>query len=185
VTVNKQGKDQFKVHSDFFSEGNFRTFDAAAVDYIQMWLCNGDDHASIAGNVHTPASIFGSGGNDHLNGGGGRAIMIGGLGADRLVGGPEDDILIGGTTDYDYDDVALLALLDEWNSDGSYADRVDNIRTGSGPFLGGTGYMLAKGVTVFDDGEFDRLTGSSGLDWFFFDPDEDDANDKRKFEEMN
>jgi hypothetical protein len=185
VTVNKQGKGLYKVHADFFAERNHRTFDAATIDYIQIWLCDGDDHVNIAGNVLVPASVYGGGGNDHLSGGGGRAILIGGLGSDRLVGGPEDDIMIGGTTDYDFKDAALLALLDEWNSGRSYSDRVDNIRTGSGPILGGTGYMLAKGVTVFDDGESDKLTGSSGMDWFFFDPDEDDATDRKGAEEAN
>ena len=185
VTVNKQGNRLYKVHADFFSEGNHRTFDAATIDYIQMWLCDGDDHAKIAGNINIPASIYGGAGNDHLNGGGARNILIGGPGEDRLVGGGEDDILIGGTTDYDFNDVALLALLDEWNSGRTYPDRVSNIRTGAGPILGGTGFMLVKGVTVFDDGEFDKLTGSSGRDWFFFDPGEDDVTGKKAFEEAN
>lgn len=189
VTVSKQGKGLYKVHADFFPEGNHRTFDAATIDYIQMWLCDGDDHATIAGNVNVPASIYGGAGNDHLKGGGGRDILIGGPGKDRLVGGGDDDILIGGTTVYDFNDAALLAVLDEWNSRRSYSDRVSNVRTGAGPILGGTGYMLEKGVTVFDDGDFDKLTGSSGMDWFFFDPDEDDATDrkdnKRTTEELN
>jgi hypothetical protein len=180
VTVNKQDDGLYKVHADFFSEGNHRTFDGATIEYIQMWLCNGDDHATIAGNIHVPASVYGGAGNDHLNSGGARSILIGGPGEDRLVGGGEDDILIGGTTDYDFNDAALLALLDEWNSERSYSNRVGNVRTGAGPILGGTGYMLKRGVTVFDDGDFDRLTGSSGLDWFLFDPDEDDATDRKE-----
>ena len=168
VTVNQQGNGLFKVHADFFPEGNHRTFDAALIDYIQIWMCNGDDHATIAGGIDTPATMYGGGGDDHLLGGGGRTIMIGGPGADRLVGGPGDDILIGGTTDYDFNDVALLALLDEWNSDRTYDQRVANITNGTGPILEGLGYQL-NDDTVFDDFEIDKLTGSSGEDWFFAD----------------
>lgn len=184
VMVNRQGKGLFKVHSSFFPEGSSRTFDAAAIDYIQMWLCDGDDHASIAGNIDTPSSIIGSGGNDHLDGGGGHSILIGGLGTDRIVGGNSDNILIGGTTDCDKDDLALLLLLEEWSSDRSYLERVENIRSGIGPVLTGTNVKLAKGDTTDDDGECDRLTGSSGLDWYFFDLVEDDCTDRRDNKKM-
>jgi hypothetical protein len=68
--------------------------------------------------------------------------------------------------------------------DTSYSDRVQNIRTSSGPILGGTGYKLVNDLTVYDDGECDMLTGSSGLDWFFFDFNDDDT-DKKIGEEAN
>jgi len=168
VTVNEQGNGLFKVHADFFPEGNHRTFDAALIDYIQIWMCDGDDHATIAGSIDTPATMYGGDGDDHLNGGGGRTIMIGGLGADRLVGGPGDDILIGGTTDYDFNDVALLALLDEWNSDRNYDQRVANITNGSGPVLEDLGFQL-NDDTVSGNLDIDKLTGSSGENWLFAD----------------
>ena len=38
-------------------------------------------------------------------------------------------------------------------------------------------YFLRRGVTVFDDGQRDRLTGSAGLDWFWLDTDLDRATD--------
>lgn len=181
VVVNIDDFGFYKVHADFFAEGNHRTFTPSEIDYIQMWMCNGDDHVTIAGDVFVPASIYGSGGNDFLQGGGGRSILIGGEGRDRLVGGPDDDILIGGTTSYDFNDVALLALLDEWNSERSYLSRISNIQTGSGPILEGTGFLLEEGNTVLDDGDSDKLTGSSGLDWFFFGP-EDKVTGKKKGE---
>ena len=184
VTVNKQGNGWFKVHADFFPEANFRRFDASQISYIQMWLCNGDDQATIAGNIDTPATVYGGGGNDHINGGGGRSILIGGPGADRLVGGSGDDILIAGTTAYDRNDAALLALLQEWNSGDDYPTRVTKLRTGI-LLADGTVVKLAKGTTVLDDEDKDQLTGSSGLDWFFFDTGLDKATDMKGNEAGN
>jgi hypothetical protein len=154
------------VGSDFFPDSLLRLYDASAVDAIQIWLGDGDDHAVITGNVRIPYTMFGGDGDDFLKGGGGRGILIGGLGADRLTGGREDDILIGGTTDYDSNDVALLALLAEWNSDRSYEDRVANISNGTGPILDDLSFHL-DGDTVHDDADLDRLIGGRGDDWFF------------------
>jgi Ca2+-binding RTX toxin-like protein len=136
-----------------------------------MWLGDGDDHGLITGNVRIPYTMVGGDGDDILKGGGGRGILIGGLGADRLTGGRDDDILIGGTTDYDSNDVALLALLTEWNSDRSYEDRVANISSGTGPLLDDLGFLL-DGDTVHDDVDLDRLVGGRGDDWFFGTDDE-------------
>ena len=78
-----------------------------------------------------------------------------------------------------------MKLLEEWNSNNNYNTRVENIRNGLGPFLGGTGINLEKDVTVFNDGDFDKLTGSSGQDWFFFDLGADDVTDKKGNEAEN
>ncbi len=159
------------VGTDFFSGSPLRVYDASSVDAIQMWLGDGDDHGLITGNVRIPYTMVGGDGDDFLKGGGGRGILIGGLGADRLTGGRDDDILIGGTTDYDSNDVALLALLTEWNSDRSYEDRVANISNGTGPLLDDLGFLL-DGDTVHDDVDLDRLVGGRGDDWFFGTDDE-------------
>jgi len=96
---------------------------------IYIVLCHGDDHATIAGNIRTPAIIDGGPGDDHLNGGGGgsalsgglgddklnggkgRDVLIGGYGADRLVGNGEEDILIAGWTIYDSDPDSRVELV--------------------------------------------------------------------------
>jgi hypothetical protein len=93
-----------------------------------------------------------------------------------------EDILIGGITDFDDDPIALMQLLEEWNSDRSYEERVDNLRTGAGPVLDGTGLLLAPG-TVEDDGDVDLLSGTAGRDWFFLSP-EDAAGDRKSNEEV-
>jgi Ca2+-binding RTX toxin-like protein len=129
--------------------------------------------------------LLGDAGNDTLIGGSSFNILIGGVGGDRLVGGKGDDILIGGYTAYDSNDMALMSLLNEWSTASvPYSTRVDNLRNGSGT----SGLKLKKGgpgATVFDDGDFDRLTGSAGLDWFFFDLAEDSVTDKMNGERAN
>ena len=182
VTVNRQGNGLFKVHANFLPDkGGWRAFDTDGIDLIYIVLCHGDDHATIAGNIQTPAIVDGGPGDDHLNGGGGsnvllggpgddmliggraRDVLIGGFGSDRLVGNGEDDILIGGKTVYDSNadtgtlanDAALLSILEEWNSEDDFLTRQ--------MALAG----LLNSSTVEDDEEEDTLTGSSGEDWFF------------------
>jgi Ca2+-binding RTX toxin-like protein len=167
VSVNKVGKDEIRVHADFIPQP-FRTFDLGVVDQIIAYLCDGDDHLTIAKSVLTPAIIHSGAGNDHvvagggptvllgdagndmLVGGKGRTILVGGTGLDRLVGGSADDILIGGSTDAD--DVALATLLGAWNNNDSYANRV---------------LAVDALLTVMDDLEEDKLTGSAGTDLFY------------------
>jgi hypothetical protein len=109
------------------------------------------------------------------------------LGADRLTGGSGDDLLIAGSTNYDTNDTALQAILNEWSSGRSYAARVANISgTGTGTRLNGS-YFLKKGTggTVVEDTDADKLTGASGNDWFFLDLAMDTANDRKSNEQHN
>jgi hypothetical protein len=78
-----------------------------------------------------------------------------------------------------------MKLLDEWNSSRSYTARVTNIRAGIGPVLSGTGKLLSLGTTVFNDTSTDQLSGSSGLDWFFYDPATDVITDRATAELVN
>jgi Ca2+-binding RTX toxin-like protein len=105
--------------------------------------------------------IVGNGLANLLQAGGGRDLLIGGAGSDRLFGHDADDILIAGTTAHDTDDVALLAILAEWNSGDDYATRTTRLRTGA------AGVTLAAGTTVFNDSSLDTLTGNAGEDWIF------------------
>jgi hypothetical protein len=119
---------------------------------------------------------LGGEGDDHIDGGGGADILLGGLGQDRLLGNTGDDILVGDRTLYDSDqsqdrlmDVnALLAILAEWTSGKSYAERRGNI-TGTNPQDGrlNNGYYFRLGDTIWGDADEDELTGGSGDDWFF------------------
>lgn len=120
-------------------------------------------------------------------GGDGRDLLIGSLGADVLLGNAEDDILIGGYTAFDAPTAANRAALDaimaEWNSARSYADRVNNLvginSAALASRLNGANILTTrdlvaqtgKAATVFDDGALDVLTGSAGQDLFFADND--------------
>jgi Ca2+-binding RTX toxin-like protein len=119
--------------------------------------------------------LLGGAGDDSLTGAADSDFLIGGLGADRLVDSAGDDLEIGGSTAYDSVDEALRMILAEWISGRDYATRVKNIRDGSGSadrlngpyFLTLVPNAATPIATVFDDFAQDRLTGSSGLDWFF------------------
>jgi Ca2+-binding RTX toxin-like protein len=128
--------------------------------------------------------LLGAEGKDNLRGAGGRDLLIGGDGCDRIIGNSGEDLLIGGTTLFDIDDStlgqasvtleqefdeALMALSAEWNSERDFEMRVNNLKDGSGSDdrLNGS-YFLQKEVTVLDDGDQDRMIGSSGRDWLLF-----------------
>ena len=97
VTVNSVGKGEsrsIRVHAGFLPR--FRDFVADDVDSILIVLCDGDDLASIAGNVDIDATILGGNGDDHITGGSGNDVLVGDLGRDILLGGDGLDVLIGG-----------------------------------------------------------------------------------------
>jgi Ca2+-binding RTX toxin-like protein len=115
----------------------------------------------------------------------GRDLLIGGAGAAQLRGNGGDDILIAGTTAFDHNQAALAAIMAEWTSARSYADRMANLSgTGSGPSNNGNYFLMAGGpnATVFDNGAVDVLNGGSGMDWFFANLTQDIIHGRRKSE---
>jgi hypothetical protein len=87
-----------------------------------------------------------------------------------VIAGSGNGLLIAGTTAFDQNQAALDAIMAEWTSDRSYADRIANLSgTGSGPRANGDIFLLANGpsATVFDNGATDVLNAASGMDWFF------------------
>jgi len=116
--------------------------------------------------------LHGGDGDDKLRGEAGSNILIGGLGSDVLRAGKgrdEHHIVIGGTVSFaDTLETALTAIMAEWSSDRDFETRVQNITDGSGSDdrLNGDFY-LQLGVTVFDDGEKDKLFASLEDDWLF------------------
>lgn len=119
--------------------------------------------------------LAGDSGNDVLVGGEdadrlgsevGRNLLIGGLGRDYQGGGSEGAILIGGATTHDANEAALRAILAEWASTRSLAERVARITQGVGG-VGGHEFALTLGGTVFDDNAWNTLVGGDAEDWFF------------------
>lgn len=194
ITINQQGNGLLKVHADFLQERNgFRTYDSSDIDLLFIFLCEGDDHVTVAGNVDISTLIYGGGGDDHINGGGGsniilggagndrivggsgRDILIGGTGIDRIIGGPGQDIITGSSTTYGFstgDDLlansaALLAIQQEWNAETAQADRKANLSDDDASSTRlNADFFTRLGLEILDDTEADILTGSSAEDWF-------------------
>jgi Ca2+-binding RTX toxin-like protein len=130
-------------------------------------------------------TVFGGLGNDVLLGGAdadtlqgddGRDLLIGGLAADVLKGMGGDDVLIGSITTFDSNQSALDALMAEWTSTNTYAQRVAYL-TGTSGGANGTTYLI-KNVTVLDDNKVkDTYFGGLDSDLFFLFPGEK-AEDK-------
>jgi Ca2+-binding RTX toxin-like protein len=156
-------------------------------------LRGGDGDDQLGGGAGHDV-LLGESGNDALAGGDGRDLLIGGLGPDTLDGGTGDDILIGGTTAFDANDAALDQIMAEWTSSRSYLSRVKNLKgigQGSPVFasrLNGNIFLKKnppREATVFDDDARDKLTGSSGNDWFLFDHPMDELLDWAAGEQKN
>lgn len=153
----------------------------AGVKAITAYAQAGNDRIHLAGSIKAGATLYGGDGNDwlksaagsdvliggegndFLNAHTGHDVLIGGAGADHLLGGPGDDLLIAGTTAFDEDEAALEALQELWGG-GSYASRVEALRSGAEAVT-----LLASGddATVQDDDARDVLNGVSGTDWLF------------------
>jgi Ca2+-binding RTX toxin-like protein len=123
-------------------------------------LLGGDGNDDIFGGGGNDA-IVGGNGNDIVNGGLGRDVLVGSQDSDLLVGGDGEDILIGGWTSHDSNVSALDLIMATWTSPDSFTSRVAT--------LSGSGGLLQGGVSVFDDGDNDRIIGGAGRDLIFGD----------------
>jgi Ca2+-binding RTX toxin-like protein len=183
---------QYAVSIDGVVLGVFQA--TTATDFSRLVVYGGDenDDLQVAGSISLSAWLHGGAGNDRIKGGAGndillggdgddlivggngRDLLIGGFGADRLVGNADDDILITETSLHEAHAAALQAVLAEWGSDRSYAERVANLcGDGTGPAWearrNGHFFLTVDGptATVIDDAASDIVTGSAGQDWFF------------------
>ena len=176
------------VGTSFTSGGSSWTLvNANDVNIIKILAGDGDDVVSISRSVEISCLVDGGDGNDYLAsgsgddvllgedgndlllGGAGDDILIGGDGSDILYGGAGEDILITGSTAYDVDDEALvegfddalLSILDEWASDGSYEERLTNLQEGGGE----NGLYVLNETTLFSDEYMDILFVDRSWDW--------------------
>ena len=136
------------------------------------------NHLIVGGSgVDTIYGAFGS--VNHNGGEGGRNLIVGGGGADTIYAsqnangaeGGFGSILVAGTTSLNQ--TALQAVLAEWTSTHSYAQRLANIQgqstAGFASRLNGTNYLIA-GQNVANDAAADKLWGDTTgeLNWFFY-----------------
>ena len=152
----------------------------ADVTEIRAWGREGDDRLEVI-DLAINALLHGGAGADELIGGAGSDLFFGGLGDDLLTGGAGNDFLIGGSeadriigssghdvlvaadVAEDFTDEALRLVLDDWASGWEPDDEDDDD-------------LLDE--TLGDDGS-DKLTGSSGSDWFII-SDGDKVTDFKK-----
>jgi Ca2+-binding RTX toxin-like protein len=179
--------------------GSFVTDEKLVVDGLE-----GADTMEVIGAVETSIWFYGGAGDDRLKGGKGNDVLLGGSGddlligkegrdflaggpgSDRFVGNADDDILIADELIWETAgaaelEAALAAITAEWNRlDRSHQERIENLcgrkDLADDDRLNGD-YFLKLGVTIIHDQSADKLTGSSGMDWFFFDDELDRATD--------
>lgn len=120
---------------------------------------------SLVAAPKTAAVMVGGGGNDVLIGGQGNDVLIGGDGRDMVYGLGGEDILIGGRTIVDGNAKQLFSILSAWNDEGSYFERVENVRHEMESMTPAT----RDGRFVFYDRSVDYLDGGSEMDWYFAD----------------
>ena len=96
LIINRDSEG-FKVHADFLPDGgHVRTIGADGIQSIEVLVGEGNDHATIAGNIEIPVLMDGGAGDDHLKAGLGLAVLLGGVGNDVLIGSAGNSTLNGG-----------------------------------------------------------------------------------------
>jgi hypothetical protein len=128
---------------------------------------NGSDILNVSSSSADNVLVGGTGGHDSLTGGSGADILIADGGADTLRAGSGGDILIGGSTTFDANAAALLALLAEWGSADSYAQRVKDLFGNGATGLNGNTLLDSQSV-VRDTAVNTLIGGTAGAsDWFW------------------
>jgi Ca2+-binding RTX toxin-like protein len=129
---------------------------------LSAWLDGGAGNDFLIGGAG-PDLVLGGDGDDFLHGGSGNDVLVGGAGADFIIAGPGNDLVIAGSL-ADTRDAALCALMDEWASMNQHS----SASASGGPGPAAVYSAGAPAVAVVNDGCCDKLTGSSGDDWFLF-----------------
>ncbi len=161
INLDSEG---FKVHADFLPDsGHVRTVSADGIERIEVRLGDGNDHATIAGDINLPVLIDGGAGDDHLKAALGPAVLLGGLGNDVLIGSMANDTLDGGEgndilLDRDGDDILLGGAGNDILVGGAGDDTLDG-GAGNDVLLGGSGNDTLLG----GDGG-DLMVGGAGND---------------------
>ncbi len=151
-----------------------KTLAASDVSQVVSFLCDGDDHYHVkergwycwwfTNSSTVNHTVFGHGGNDHLQGGGGSDALFGGLGCDYIEGDRGNDILVGGdhgdvAWSYTGDSLIIGGILNELDD---CDPEVTNIVNAALEELANNGDPLAVLGNVEDDFLTDYLFGGWG-----------------------
>jgi Ca2+-binding RTX toxin-like protein len=126
VTINGITSGPFRPTSRIvaFGYGGNNTITVSSKIRLPTWLDGVDGNSILEGGGGNNVLIGGTG-NDTLIGRGTHDLLIGGGGQDVLMAQGQNDLVISGSTAFDSDQTALAAILSEWTSPASYAQRVD------------------------------------------------------------
>jgi len=156
-----------------------------AIGALQLvFMLGGAGNDVFTNNSSANSILDGLGGNDSLTGGTGRDMLLGEGGLDTLTAVSEEDLLISGPVSFDLHVESLLSIMSEWTSGRTFEERVANINgTGIGARNNGDNF-LQVGVTVFDEGALDMLSGGTQADWFFAQTSNDQILDEQALEDI-
>jgi Ca2+-binding RTX toxin-like protein len=135
------------------------------VTEVRVWGRGGDDLIELTG-LTVPAFVSGGSGNDAIVGGSGDDVLLGGSGDDVVLGGGGDDVLLGGAgRDRLVGGAGNDVLIggDYWEPAGLAALRALGAAWAAG--RDSSGYDSTADDLATDTAT-DKLTGSSGADWF-------------------
>lgn len=173
--------------SNVISAGAFVSGDRVRLRNVELlFMLGGAGNDVFTNNTAVNSLLNGLNGNDQLTGGAGRDFILGGGGLDSLAAVSEEDLLLSGPVSFAsrLHILSLLAIMSEWTSARPFDERVANINgTGVGPRNNGDTF-LQVGVTVFDEGALDTLSGGIDADWFFARTSIDQILDQQALEDI-
>jgi Ca2+-binding RTX toxin-like protein len=155
VRIDQTCHGKIMVYASFLPDRcHVRTFNVKEIERIEIYLGDGNDHASIADNINLPVQIDGGAGDDYLRAGGGPTVILGGKGSDKLIGGHGNDQILGG----DGNDMIIGGCGDDILDGGVGNDLLFGC-LGNDTLLGGDGNDL-----LFGGRGNDKLYGGTGND---------------------
>ena len=157
---------------------------AAPTGRIVVYGGNGNDMVYVSPLLTESSWIFGGAGNDVFYADSGNSVLVGGSGNNVLVSGrgrniliagcggrnvilgtQGDNVEISGSTAYDANQAALAAILAEWSSGDSYAQRVGRL---NGTIAGGlNGSWVLVAGTIAHGTNDNYLFGGTGQNAYF------------------
>jgi hypothetical protein len=151
VRVDQGKRDHVRVKGAFAKQKFRDSWITAELTGLEIYLGEGDDVATAAGNVFMPLSVHGGAGDDRIRGGKGDDLIFGGPGSDVLKGRDGNDRIDGG----DGDDNVLGGRGDDLLTGSAGDDRIRGSR-GRDVLVG------AGGADLIDGGANEDLLSAGG-----------------------
>jgi hypothetical protein len=123
------------------------------------WIYADGDVSNEVQTGSGPSIVIGGAGANTITGGSGRDVLMAGAGKSTIQAGSGDALIIGGTTDYDANDQALQAILNEWSSTDTFSTRLTKLTNGS--LTAGALGVVLDSSTVHGNEQQNTLAGSS------------------------